>query len=183
MNELITLTKEEMSENFTTRLVCYEYKLLMKYQQDNNIKKMCIPNTIYWLKVLKQVEQPVKATATIVISKTPYIKDGITYDSAIVNHMVLTYDDGTVADVSYEVKSLKNREYFDNIKDFTNAYNFKRNKSLYDSFPTVIKSHIKMVDVADRINSGRFVLTPNTDLSKYYDDLEYYIISNLMQSP
>ena len=76
----------------------------------------------------KQYDQSVKATATIAISHSPYTRDGITYDSAIVNHMILTYDDGTVADVSHEVKSLKNREYFDSIKQLTSAYDFKTNK-------------------------------------------------------
>ena len=58
MNKL--LTNEEMLGNFTTRIVCYEYRLLMKYQQDNNVKRMCIPNTLYWLQVLKQYDQSVK---------------------------------------------------------------------------------------------------------------------------
>ena len=177
MNKL--LTEEEMLENFTTRIVCYEYRLLMKYQQDNNVKRMCIPNTLYWFQVLKQYDQSVKATATIAISHSPYTRDGITYDIAIVNHMILTYDDGTVADVSHEVKSLKNREYFDSIKQLTSAYDFKANKQICDSLPTLIKQHIKMVDVADRINRGKFVLPLNSDLKNYYDDLVFYIHSNL----
>ena len=179
MNEL--LTKEEMLEDFTTRIVCYEYRLLMKYQQDNNIKKMCIPNTLYWFQVLKKYEQPVKATATIVLSHSPYTKDGITYEMLFVNHLILTYDDGTVADVSHEIKSLKNREYFDSIKDLTNAYSFKTNKELCDAFPTLIKEHIKMVDIANRINNGNLSLY-SSGLASYYDDLSFYIKSKLTHS-
>ena len=179
MNNL--LTKEDMLENNITRLITCKYRLMMKYQEDNNIKSMCIINTLYWFNQMRPHELKLKVVATLVISHSPFTQDGIRYDKCFINHLILLYDDGTVCDVSHEIKSLVNKEYFDNIKCFIDAYGtaLKENTKVSNYFlPHLIREHIKMVDIADKINNNK-PLSLGSNLKEYHDSLVSYIKSNL----
>ena len=158
----------------TSRLLKSVINTMMEYQKINNIKGECITNTQILYDIIKAIEPTldVKIKAVIVVAND----DNITY--CVKGHLVLVVDNGKkVLDPSYEVASYENSNYLTNVNTFIkflkNNYNKKQQTELFNScgkLPSIIESHIRFVNFANRMNDGDFYRYVD-----YYNNLFNYI--------
>ena len=96
-------------------------RFMREFQEQNCIIKQCITNAQYLYDFIKTNGIiNVKVKAVIVISNN-YDKISI----IVGGHLVVVLDDKHIIDPSNEIFTLKDKSYFDNIKDFTNNFNLE----------------------------------------------------------
>jgi hypothetical protein len=136
------------------------HRLMLGYQQKNNIKNNCITNAQYLYDQINRTSpNKVKARAVFVVNE----EKGIFCRG----HLVLEYDDKSFIDPSYEYESLNNSKYFTTIHDL-NLHKSELDKSLKKE---IISDHLRFTKYAERINQGELVINDK----KYYDDQHEYI--------
>ena len=101
---------EYKKERMLANIVLY----LREYQKMHNIKKKCITNCQYLYDNLKAnfPLNDIKIKAVICMSSNKDINTTILY----AGHVVVEVDEEFIFEPSYEVYSIDNIEYFDNIK-------------------------------------------------------------------
>lgn len=135
-------------------------RLMREYQKMNNVKKQCITNaqTLYDL-INHNTNYDVKVQAVYVLSY-----DG---DDCFVcaGHVVVNVE-GVIFDTSYDIYSLKDPQYFDNIKVLLSNMNPIDPKDKKE----LIKKHIVFKNFADKMNKDEFIIT---DRDHYHKQLDY----------
>ena len=81
-------------------------------------------------------------------------------------HLVVEVDEEFIIEPSYEVYSMHNIEYFDNIKQLMNAFAFPNKNDMKDA----IKEFICFTKIADTINNGELTIT---DKEHYNNQADY----------
>jgi len=143
---------------------------MREYQRKNNIKNKCVRNAQYLYDTIRMNSSSnVKVKAVLV-----YAEDADKEESRIVaGHLVLVLEDETIIDPSYDIFSLKNKVYSDNINDFMNMFKNKDEVRKDIDIKYIISRHIDFMKFAERINNGE---CPVSD-KKYYNDQADYIES------
>ena len=142
---------------------------MREFQEKNGIKKQCITNAQYLYDIIKvNSSNDVKVKAVIVVSSD---KDTGTLVIVGGHLVVILDDDETVFDPSYETFCLKNKSYFDNIKDVMDAFDDKEMLNAKIDMKETVRQHINFMKYADEINRGECLVTEK----KFYNDQADYI--------
>ena len=155
---------EHIRESMLANIVLY----MREYQKMHNIKKQCVTNCQYLYDNLKAnfPLNDIKVKAVIGISSKKDIDTTILY----AGHVVVVVDEEFIFEPSYEVYSIDNIEYFDNIKKFTNSVSNLNNNSKKH----VIKEFIDFKKIADSINNGEALVE-----KEYYNKQADYVQDKL----
>ena len=151
---------EHIRESMLANIVLY----MREYQKMHNIKKQCITNCQYLYDNLKanMPSHNIKVKAVIGISSNEDIDTTILY----AGHVVVEVDEEFIFEPSYEVYSIDNIEYFDNIKIFINSVTNINNSDKKH----VIKEFIDFQKLADSINNGEALVE-----KEYYNKQADYV--------
>jgi len=149
-------------------------KNMIEYQVKNNITSQCLSNAQYLYDCLKasKIGKAVRVKPVIVISPEKN-EDGHINWNIVSSHMVVIMTTETNSELliecSHEVALLKNRRYFDNVKDLLSNFDesFSR-KSLSEWIN--IKAFITFIKYADEINRGEFLIA---DRDNYIAQADY----------
>ena len=137
--------------------------LMREYQKKHKIKKQCVTNCQYFYDNFKAncPLNTIKVKAVIGVS--------LNSDRTIIyeGHVVVEVDEKFILEPSYEVYSIDNIEYFDNIKQFMNTYKMPNKNDMKD----IIKEFIDFTKIADTINNGELHITDN----EYYNNQADYV--------
>jgi hypothetical protein len=116
---------------------------MREFQEKNGIKKQCVTNAQYLYDCIKinHSSANVKVKALMVISTDDYAETC----TCVSGHLaIILVDDETLIDPSYDVFSLKNKSYFDNIKDLMDSFDDK--DSLKKKFDIKTDTATKLVE-------------------------------------
>ena len=138
-------------------------KLMHKFQNLNNINKNCITNTKYLYDNLIYNFPELPARAVVVICIT-----GI----RTIMHMVVMVND-TIYDPSYDIFSLKDVKYFNNVKQYLDHITPESRKILGKK---IIETFIEFTKYANLINNKKLILVDVDD--KYYQTQANYVEKN-----
>lgn len=148
---------------------------MREYQKENNITRQCVANAQYLYDTIKMNYSfsfnNIKTKAVIVFSNNNEEQT----QKIVAGHLVIELDDGLLIEPSYDVFSLKNKSYFDNIKDLLNTFDNK------DEFKTNIKTkkliydHINFVKISEQINNGELLIAHDKDKWEHYNKQADYV--------
>lgn len=147
---------------------------MIEYQAKNNITSQCLSNAQYLYDCLKgsKIGKAVRVKPVMVVSPET-VKDGKTIWNIVSSHMVVILttetDSELVIECSHDVALLKERSYYDNVKDLLSNFDesFSR-KSLSEWIN--IKAFLTFIKYADEINRGEFVIA---DRDNYLAQADY----------
>jgi hypothetical protein len=153
---------------------------MREFQAKNNIKNQCVTNTQYLYDVIrKNTTNNVKVKAVIVASSNNETNTFF----CVGGHLVVELsgpDELITIEPSYDVFSLKDKSYFDNIKDFTNMFKDSNNNYDYDKEQKIIvtdlieqsiRHFIKFKKLAEQINNGELLICDK----EFYNNQADYI--------
>jgi len=141
---------------------------MRKFQEKNCIEKQCITNTQYLYDCIKQIGfNNVKAKAVYVFSNDVETSTAI----FVAGHLIVVLDDETMIDPSYDIFCLKDKSYFDNIKDLIDIFDDKNKLKTNIDIKKLIGEHITFMKVAEQINNNECIITDK----KIYNDQADYI--------
>jgi len=133
---------------------------MREFQKINGVTRQCVTNTQYLYDTIKSnTNSNVKVQPVIVISTD------VTTLRCIV-HLVVVLDDKTIIDPSYDVFSLNNKSYYDNIKDFM----FNVRSTDRHLLKKSITDFICFIKLAERINNGELLIC---DILFYNQQADY----------
>jgi len=136
-------------------------KLMYKFQNLNNINKKCITNTKYFYDNFIYNFPELSARAVVVICIT-----GI----RTIMHMVVMVND-TIYDPSYDIFSLKDVKYFNNVKQYLDHITPQSRKILGKK---VTEEFIEFTKYANLINNKKLIIVDD----KYYQTQANYVEKN-----
>jgi len=142
---------------------------MREYQKENNIKKQCVTNAQFLYDTIKVNSiRNVKTKAVFVYS------DNNEEDTAIIvgGHLVVELDDETIIEPSYEIFCLKNKSYFDNIKDLVNIFDNKVELKTKIDIKKLICEHIHFMKISEQMNNGELIITDKEHYNKQADYIE-----------
>lgn len=121
---------------------------MYEFQKEYNITKECIFNCKVYVDILKSINRNPKFKAVMVLGHysddTLYINGG---------HFVVDLD-GNFHEVSYDVNKIKERHYFDNIKQVLE--NIDKFKNLQVSKKDIIDNFIKFKKIEKCLNDDTY---------------------------
>jgi hypothetical protein len=147
-------------------------KYMWEYQEKYNIKNQCLANAVYLCDQIHHTGVDILATVKAVIMVY------ITEDEMKVwgGHIVVQLNDGQFIDPSYETNSLRNTEYFDNIKDLLSAYPILKDDT--ELLKTLIGQIMIFSKYANDINLENKCIVSNLD---YFHKQADYIDAKFSQ--
>jgi hypothetical protein len=140
-------------------------KYMIEFQKNNNIKGQCITNTQYLYDHINHNFSNIKHKAKAVIC--------VTNNNNIITcivHMVIIIDNN-IYDPSYEIISLNNLSYYDNIKTIISVLPHVSKEMISKTFT----GFIKFIELADKINKGGLLVC---DKDFYNNQADYVEIKN-----
>ena len=143
---------------------------MREFQKNNGIKKQCVTNTQYLYDIIKMNNiNNVKAKAVFVFSSDDDTDTGV----FVGGHLVVILDDETIIEPSYDIFCLKNKSYFDNIKDLMDMFNDNDKVNLKSrlDIKKIVCDHIHFIKLAEQINNGQLTITEK----KFYNHQADYI--------
>jgi hypothetical protein len=141
---------------------------MREFQKQNNIKKQCITNTQYLYDTITMNSGTnVKAKPVFVFS---HDDEGGTA-TFVGGHLLVILDDDTMIEPSYDIFCLKNKSYFDNIKDLMDVFHNKDDLKTKIDIKKLVSDHIQFMKFAEQINNGKRVITEE----KFYNEQADYI--------
>ena len=144
-------------------------RFMREFQEQNCIIKQCITNAQYLYDFIKTNGIiNVKVKAVIVISNN-YDKISI----IVGGYLVVVLDDKHIIDPSNEIFTLKDKSYFDNIKDFTNNFNLETSnqENNRELIKQTIHTFLRFYKIAEQINNGELIITDK----EFYNNQADYI--------
>ena len=111
-----------------------------KYQKKNNIKKQCVTNCQYLYDIIKMNSNSNVKTKSVIACSVNY-EENTTI--VISGHIIVVLDDETIIEPSYDIFSLENVSYFENIKDFIRAFEDKNVLKTKFDIKKILNDHIK----------------------------------------
>ena len=142
---------------------------MREFQKENNIRKQCVTNCQYLYDIIKMNSSSsnVKTKAVLVFSADDEA-DACTF---VGGHLVVVLSDETVIEPSYDIFCLKNKSYFDNIKDFIDIFADKVELKTRIDVKKIVSEHICFMKLAEQINNGEHLITED----KFYNEQADYI--------
>jgi hypothetical protein len=141
---------------------------MREFQKENNIRKQCLTNSQYLYDIIKMNSSSNVKTKAVLVFSADDVADVCTF---VGGHLVVVLDDETVIDPSYDIFCLKNKSYFDNIKDFMDIFADKVELKTRVDVKKIVSEHISFMKFAEQINNGEHVITEN----KFYNEQADYI--------
>ncbi len=143
---------------------------MREFQEKNGIKKQCVTNVQYLYDCIKinHSSANVKVKALMVISTD---NDAETCTCVSGHLAIILVDDETLIEPSYDVFSLKNKSYFDNIKDLMDSFDDKDSLKKKFDIKKIVLDHIYFMKLAEQINNGELTIADK----KFYNDQADYI--------
>jgi len=144
---------------------------MRKYQKKNNIKKQCVTNSQYLYDIIKMNSNSnsnVK-TKSVIACSVNYEENTTTVVSG---HIVVVLDDETTIEPSYDIFSLENVSYFENIKDFIDSFEDKNVLKTNFDIKKLLNDHIKFKKISEQINKGELIITDKEHYDKQADYIE-----------
>jgi hypothetical protein len=137
-----------------------------EYQKIHNIKRECMANAQYLSDAIKN-----NTIDKITIKNAIVIGYNSVTDQTVCvgGHLVIVFDNDdeqNVIDPSYDVVSLTDKRYYDNVKDFMNDIKTKDRLIFKDS----IAKFIKFIPLAERMNHGELLFA---DKEYYHNQADY----------
>lgn len=141
---------------------------MREFQKKNNTKNQCATNVQYLYDIIRQnfKSSNVKSKAVFVFS-SDIEANSMTFSGG---HLVVLLEDGTVIDPSYDVFCLKDKLYFDNMKDFLDIFTNKNDLKMRIDLKKLLCEHIAFTKIAERMNNGDVVRS-----NKHYNEQADYI--------
>jgi len=140
---------------------------MREFQKKNNIKNKCASNTQYLYDTIKMnSDSNVKIKAVFVFSNDTETDTAI----FVGGHLVVILGEETMIDPSYDIFCLKNKSYFDNIKDLMDMVDNKNKLKTKIDIKKLISDHIDFIKVAEQINNSEHIIT-----EKFYNEQADYI--------
>jgi len=148
-----------MELNFALNVAFY----MREYQRINNISAHCITNSQYLYDMItKNTKLNVKVKSTYVISYDEKIKT-----VRCTNHLIISLNNKTVIDPSYDTYVQKDRRYFTNVKDLvTYGVEFKDRTTLKE----FITKYLHFEKIANDMNKG---IVQVSDMKYYHDQADH----------
>jgi hypothetical protein len=140
---------------------------MFKYQKLHHTEKMCITNTQILYDIIKYTYPHLKVEAKTVVCIS---NDDINSITRIITHVVVVINDTEIYDPSYEIISLQNVQYIENVKQFMRRTKDAAPKELLIQ---TIDDIVALTKLANRINSGELIITDKD----YYNELFDYLLS------
>jgi hypothetical protein len=140
---------------------------MREFQKINNIKNQCMTNTQTLYDILKNNNLcyfNAKAKAVFAISNN---KETNTVN--IIHHIVIIVNN-IIIDPSYDVYSLINIDYYDNIKDFTSLFENPQKQLL--NLKEYLTKFIHFTKIAIDINNGELRIANKDFYNKQADYIE-----------
>ena len=134
---------------------------MLEYQKENSITKQCVTNVQYLYDFIVNND-------TIPVHTKPVIVMSVDNDTLTIirGHLVVISNETTI-ESSYEVDVLKNKYYYDNIKELINNFNISK-----PVLKRIIIDFLNIQKLSDRINKGEFVITDEDFYNKQADYIE-----------
>ena len=159
------------------------YETMRKYQKENNIKKQCLANCQFLSDSIKETFRHNGADYNLVKVRAVYVFGNNNEEKIskfLGGHVVVVLDDDIFYEPSYDIYSLKNKQYFTNfseLRDFINTFNNK-DELLQHTLDcnTLISQNIKFTEYANQINNGKLLDLPDKE---YYNKQADYIETNV----
>ena len=145
---------------------------MREYQAKHNVKGQCMTNAQYLFDIIK-INTGVKITVknVIAIGYNPVNDQTV----CIGGHLVIVFDNDdeeNVIDPSYEVFSLTDKRYYDNVRDFMNDIKSKDRSNLKDDIKECIGKFLRLDPIAERMNNGEFMIADKEYYNKQGDYVE-----------
>jgi hypothetical protein len=123
---------------------------MLVFQSQNLIKRECITNVQYLYDCIKMnaINHNAIVKAVMVLNH-----EDRTF-KFIAAHLVIELDGGQIIDPSYEVFELKNRRYYDNIKNMLDSFDKSGRKTFIKKCGHAFDDFKKINETANKINSG-----------------------------
>lgn len=161
--------------DFTT-LVSNIILSMREFQCNRNTTAQCVTNTQYVFDIINaNSSNKVTVKAVYVLGNRNDLSSVF-----IQGHLVIVLDDNeTIVDPSYDVFSLQNRIYCNNIKDVMGwiSEEYKQHLTTQYDVKEIIKTHIQFIQFAEMINIGIGLIGD----TQFYNDQADYIESLYIQ--
>lgn len=148
---------------------------MREYQRIHNIKKKCVTNTQYIYDILsncpyidEKEKKEIKAKALIVA-----ILDENNNIFGLCPHVVLIWEENII-DTSYEIFSLPNTHYYDNIGCILKNIPIEAKSKQSLLFENVLKNMVGLIKTVEKINNGTFIVE-----KEYYNKQAVYVEEKL----
>lgn len=151
---------------------------MREYQKENNIKNQCVTNTQYLYDIIKMNSISNVKTKAVYVFSGNYEEDTAIF---VGGHLVVELDDETIIEPSYDIFSLKNKSYFDNIKDLLNIFDNKVELKTKININKLIYDNIQFMKISEQINNGELLISDKEHYNKQADYIEK-IYSHLISS-
>jgi hypothetical protein len=150
-------------------------RAMRDFQEKNCIKSQCMTNAQYLYDIIKHnSSRNVKVKPVIVVS-IDYETETTT---CVGGHLIVELDDDTILEPSYDVFSLKNKSYFDNIKSLMDSY--ENELKIISELKSILKESISLfitfVKIAEQINNGELLINDKEFYDNQADYIESFVI-------
>jgi hypothetical protein len=153
-------------------------ELMLEYQKKHNIKNRCMDNVQIFHDIMSGLNMSCKVV--------PVICSGYAFqlDTYVINmgHLIITVGNNLFVDPSYEFQLIKDKIYFQNIRDYSEFYKQKTKNLLasniqgpFKNKKDGVKRFLTFVSCSNNINNNLFCIT---DLN-YYNSLLDNVLSGL----
>jgi hypothetical protein len=146
-------------------------RLMLEYQEKNNITSKCCENSLFFINYLKKHSADESETAkAVIVVVVKHEVNGKEVIKGLISHMVVQMRNGLLK-TSYEVtkRPLESVLY---IERFNQVKPTSENKEILH---TLLSNHISLLAVAKKINAGCSVVQEDG----YYKALELYVENGL----
>jgi hypothetical protein len=155
---------------------------MREFQEKNGIKNQCVVNAKYLYDCIKMNSNNANIKVKAVLATAmDEANDTTTFVGGHLILDLLDEDDETHIDIdpSYDIFSLKNISYFNNIKDLMDVFNNNDKNKIKTTIDLkqILSNHIYFMKVADQINNGKFIFLDKKFIKFYNDQADY--IENL----
>ena len=124
---------------------------MLVFQENNSIQNECITNVQYLYDSIKMSTNIKNVVVKAFMVTSLDSDDNLTFVSG---HLVIELDN-RIIDPSYDVcVLLKNKRYFDNIKNLLDNFNSDSKAQFIKKYKHAFDNFLKFVKIADKINSG-----------------------------
>jgi len=149
---------------------------MRQYQKENGIVKQCVTNSQYIYDTIKaNTHSSVKVRAMMVLSFDKETDTCIMVGGHLVVVLDEIPDDITIIESSYDIFSLKEPSYFDNVKDlmeycYDNTND--KNNEIKEFLKLGIVKFLSFLKIAEEINNGKFIITNKDFYNKQADYID-----------
>lgn len=140
---------------------------MLNFQSQNLITRECMTNVQYLYDCIKMSSPNNRAIVKPVMVIN---HEGRTFQF-IAAHLVIELDNGQLLDPSYEVFSLKNSRYYDDVENMLGRFDKSGRKEFIQNYGNTFDDFKKFNEIAKQMNSGQCLIHDK----KFYDAQADYV--------